>query len=141
MERLLWLQSVTVAASMAVLHAAPGAISAAAAAVGELPSPQMLRVRRLETCWIICKPDRVLVIFSVHLEDEADVALGQAFCQEIADESTAQWINGKPRDFSLPCSFSEPKDLPNDVKTLGLQPSSLPNVGYLTLSLSDQIVH
>lgn len=137
MERLLWLQGVSAGAG-----AGPGtaiaAIAAAAAAVRELPSPLHLQVRRLEDCWIVCKADRVLVVLSVHLEDEADVALGQAFCQEIADESTAQWINGKPRDFSMPCSFNEPKDLPHDVK--GLLPSSMPNVGYLTLALSDQLV-
>lgn len=139
MERLVWLQGVTVAAASAAQRAAPGAaIAAAAAAVGQLPDPWMFQVRRLETCWIICKPDRVLVVFSVHLDDEADVALGQTFCQEIADESTAQWSNGKPRDFSLPCSFQEPKDVPHDIK--GFPLASMPNVGFLTLTLADQIV-
>jgi len=86
----------------------------------------------METCWIVSKPDRVLVIVSVNLDDEVDVTLGRAFCQEFAETGR------KPTDFSLPCSFNEPKEIPSDLRGITSEP--LPNVGFLTLTLSDQCV-
>jgi len=112
--------------------AAKAAAEAAAAAIGKPLAPICLRVRCLESCWIICKPYRVLVILSISLEDEVDVALGRAFCQEFAETGR------KPTDFSLPCTFNEPRDLPSDLRGESLESS--PNVGFLTLTLSDQCV-
>mmetsp|Transcript_113526 Transcript_113526/g.316164 ORF Transcript_113526/g.316164 Transcript_113526/m.316164 type:complete len:342 (-) Transcript_113526:97-1122(-) len=132
-DRLRWLRDATARGADAAKTAAPGnAAVAAAAALGTPPPLLALRVRRLETCWIVCKPDRVLVIMSVHLDDEVDVALGRAFCQEFAETGR------KPGDFSLPCSFNEPKDVPSDLRGVALE--SPPNVGFLTLTLSDQCV-
>jgi len=80
-----WLRNATDRAREAGMRAVPGgAAEAAAAAIGKPPAPICLQVRCLESCWIICKPDRVLVILSISLEDEVDVALGRAFCQEFA---------------------------------------------------------
>lgn len=128
-----WLRNATDRARQAGMRAAPGgAAEAAAAAIGKPPAPICLQVRCLESCWIICKPDRVLVILSISLEDEVDVALGRAFCQEFAETGR------KPMDFSLPCTFNEPRDLPMDLRGESL--ASSPNVGFLTLTLSDQCV-
>eukprot|EP00930_Biecheleria_cincta_P050846 TRINITY_DN36017_c0_g1_i1.p1 TRINITY_DN36017_c0_g1~~TRINITY_DN36017_c0_g1_i1.p1 ORF type:complete len:324 (+),score=57.74 TRINITY_DN36017_c0_g1_i1:59-1030(+) len=104
----------------------------AAGAAGSPPQPIMLQFRQRETCWIVPKQDRVLVILSVDLDDEADVALGRAFCQEFAENKK------KGTEFSLPCSFHEPKDAPSEVRGIGL--GSSPNVGFLTLTLTDQHV-
>jgi len=132
-ERLRWLRRATASATEASRRASPGSAAAAAtAAIGQPPAPLELHVRRLETCWLICKPDRVLVIFSVDLDDEVDVALGRAFCQEFAE------TNRKPTDFSLPCTFHEPKEPPSDLRGANITVS--PNVGFLTLTLSDQCV-
>jgi len=132
-ERLRWLRDTTAAVAAASKAALPGeAAAAVAAARGRVPEALELRVRRLETCWIVTKEDRVLIIFSVHLEDEVDVALGRAFCQEFAE--TGQ----RAKDFAPPCVFSEPRDLPNDLRDR--RPAEAPNVGYLTLTLSDQAV-
>lgn len=132
-ERLLWLQGAVAAGDEAAARAAPGKAAAAAnAAAGPPPPLLQLQVRQLETCWIVAKPDRILVIVSVHVQDEVDVALGRAFCQEFAE------TNRKATDFSLPCSFSEPKDLPSDLR--GLPAPAAPNVGFLTLTLSEQSV-
>lgn len=96
------------------------------------PAMLSFQARNLETCWIVSKPDRVSVIFSMHLDDEVDVTLGRAFCTEFAE------TNRKANDFSLPCTFSEPKDPPIDLRDI--QIANIPNVGYLTLTLSDQCV-
>lgn len=132
-ERLRWLRRATASAQEAARKAAPGsAAAAAAAAIGQPPATQELHVRRLETCWLVSKSDRVLVIFSVHLDDEVDVALGRAFCQEFAE------TNRKPTDCSLPCTFHEPREPPSDLR--GMNITALPNVGFLTLTLSDKCV-
>mmetsp|Transcript_17714 Transcript_17714/g.37653 ORF Transcript_17714/g.37653 Transcript_17714/m.37653 type:complete len:358 (+) Transcript_17714:59-1132(+) len=132
-ERIRWLREATVAKAAAAATAAPGcAARDMDAAGGKPPALLELQVRRLETCWIVSKHDRVLVVMSIHLDDEVDVALGRAFCQEFAE------TNRKATDFSLPCTFSEPKDPPNDLR--GCPPAVLPNVGFLTLTLSDQCV-
>lgn len=133
LSRLRWLRDAMGAASGAAAKASPGnASAAAAAALGQPPPPLELQLRRLETCWIVPKQDRVLVILSVHLEDEGDVALARAFCQEFAE------TNRKGTEFSLPCTFHEPKDIPTDVRGKALP--FPPNVGFLTLTLSDQHV-
>jgi len=38
----------------------------------------------------------------------------------------------------LPCTFTEPKEPPNDLKDAAL--SSLPNVGFISFTISDQAV-
>lgn len=115
-ERLRWLRESTAAGGKA----------------GSPPASVTLQLRRLETCWIISKPDRVLVITAIHFEDEVDVTLARTFCQEFADSKT------KAGDFALPCSFNEPKDIPSDLKDMTLP--IMPNVGFLTMTLSDQAV-
>jgi len=119
-EKLRWLREAS--------HGHPATASAAG------PPPPMLeiRIRDMETLWIVSKPDRVSVIAAVNLDDEADVALGRAFCQEFAE------TNRTPSHFTPPCSFAESKDLPADLKSC--PPANLPNVGFLTLTLSDQSV-
>lgn len=90
------------------------------------------QLRPHESCWIITKPDRVVVIFSVQLDDEGDIALGKNFCQEFAE------TNRKPSDSTLPCTFTEPKEPPPDLR--GLNVGAPPNVGYISLTVSDQQV-
>jgi actin related protein 2/3 complex subunit 2 len=120
-ERLRWLREATKGAKNTTVTAN----------VAPLPILQ-IQVRQLETCWIVCKPDRVLVVFIVHVEDEVDIALGRAFCQEFAETGR------KASDTSLPCTFTEPKDgVPADLRSM--QPT-LPNVGFISLTLSDQCV-
>lgn len=122
-ERLRWLQEATSGGRRNTTMSANAA---------EVPPAVTLQVRQLETCWIVAKADRVLVIFTVHLEDEVDVALGRAFCQEIADPKMKDSSGG------LPCSFFEPKEPPAELRSVAL--NSLPNVGFLSLSVSDQVV-
>lgn len=95
--------------------------------------PPLLRfqVRRNETCWIVVKPDRVAIVFSIHLDDEVDVALGRAFCTEFAETKRAGALH------ALPCSFSYPQDVPQDIQGQVLSP---PNVGFLAFTISDQAV-
>jgi len=102
--------------------------------VGSQKTPPFLTIllREQETCWIVVKPDRVTVIFSVHLQDEADVALGRIFCREFAEEA-----NRKPREFAPPCSFNGPDDIPSDVRSAS---NVAPNVGFLSLTVTDQVV-
>ncbi|CAK0800557.1 unnamed protein product, partial [Prorocentrum cordatum] len=131
--RLQFLRDAAQRARQAAATAAPGdAAGAAARALGQPPPVVSLRVRRLETCWIVSKPDRVQVILSIHLDDEVDVALARAFCQEFAE------ANRNPQVGSLPCTFNEPKDTPIDLRELGS--FRLPNVGFIAFTLSDQIV-
>lgn len=125
-ERLRWLREATQG-----IAAAPTAAKDASKAMTP-PPPLEFRVRQTETIWIVVKQDRVLIILSVHLDDEVDVALGRAFCQEFAE------TNRIPNNFSPPCSFHESKDLPNDLRNT--PPANPPNVGFLTLTLSDQSV-
>lgn len=123
-EKLHWLQSAT----------SGGRRNATVSAnESEVPPVVTFHVRPLETCWIVAKVDRVLVIFTVHLEDEGDVALGRAFCQEIADTKMMKDSSG-----GLPCTFTEPKEPPNDLRDIAL--SSLPNVGFISFTVSDQVV-
>ncbi|CAL1150101.1 unnamed protein product [Cladocopium goreaui] len=56
-----------------------------AEAIGQPPEACMLQLRNQESCAIVPKPDRIIVILSIHLDDETDVALGRAFCQEFAE--------------------------------------------------------
>mmetsp|Transcript_60078 Transcript_60078/g.130300 ORF Transcript_60078/g.130300 Transcript_60078/m.130300 type:complete len:332 (+) Transcript_60078:71-1066(+) len=116
-ERLRWLRDEAKRSAGSTVPSAPPALLG-------------LQVRQLEVCWIVLKSDRVVVIIGVHLEDEADTALARAFCQEFAETNR--------RDSSLPCLFSEPKDVPSDLRALSLE--AVPNVGFLTLTLSDQAV-
>jgi len=96
-----------------------------------VPPVVSLQLRQNEKCWIICKPDRVVVIFTIHVDDDGDVALGRAFCQEFSE------TNRKPSDKSLPCKFTERKEPPEDLS--GQQVPTV-NVGFLSLTLSDQCV-
>ncbi|CAE8589976.1 unnamed protein product, partial [Polarella glacialis] len=45
----------------------------------------------------------------------------------------------KATEFSLPCSFSESRNPPEEIRGLALN-AAAPNVGFLTLTLSDQHV-
>eukprot|EP00747_Dinoflagellata_sp_TGD_P165266 gnl/TRDRNA2_/TRDRNA2_186316_c0_seq1.p1 gnl/TRDRNA2_/TRDRNA2_186316_c0~~gnl/TRDRNA2_/TRDRNA2_186316_c0_seq1.p1 ORF type:complete len:336 (+),score=62.32 gnl/TRDRNA2_/TRDRNA2_186316_c0_seq1:136-1143(+) len=125
-ERIRTLRDETSTEKRAAARAA-GTVAGLAAA-----QPLELRVRPHETCWIIAKPDRILIIFTIHLDDEVDVALGRVFCTELAE------TNRNPTNFSLPCTFNEPKDVPSDLR--GMRLTDAPNVGFLTLTLSDQLV-
>lgn len=94
--------------------------------------PATLRVRRNETTWILPKQDRVVVIFSVHTEDESTTTIARTFCQEFVEAH-----RGCPG--SLPCSFTEPKEPPSELA--GLPPADTPpSVGYLSMTISDQKV-
>jgi len=124
-ERIRWLRDATggSAARNATMAAADSRV---------LPALQ-LQIRELETCWIICKPDRVVVIFTIHLDDEVDVALGRAFCQEF------QETGRPPTNSPLPCTFSESKESPpSDLR--GVPLATMPNVGFISFALSDQLV-
>lgn len=120
-KRLMWLRDAT---------ATKKGGNSTVASTATVPAPVMVQVRQLESCWIICKPDRILVIFTIHLDDEVDVALGRAFCQEFAETGR------KASDSSLPCTFTEPKEPPADLR--GMTTSFTPNVGYISMTLSDQ---
>lgn len=96
-----------------------------------VPPVLALQFRQLEQCWIICKPDRVTVVFTIHIDDDTDVALGRAFCQEFAE------TNRKSSDSTLPCTFTEAREPPAILN--GLQVPAV-NVGFLSLTLSDQCV-
>lgn len=126
-DKLIWLRDAT----------AGGNRNTTVVNTGTVPPILCLQLRQLEHCWIICKADRVLVIFTVHLDDDGDVALGRAFCQEFSE------TNRKPSDSTLPCSFTEFKEPPADlaewVKQTGQQVPTV-NVGFLSLTLSDQCV-
>merc|ERR1711971_1403936 len=119
-ERLRWLRDQT----------SSGKRNTTVSAVGQVPPALSLHLRKLEQCWIVCKPDRVVIIFTVHLDDEVDVALGRTFCLEFAEA----------RSEALPCSFSDSQkdEPPADLR--GSQVSFVPNVGYLIFPLSDQVV-
>lgn len=119
-ERLVWLRDAT---------AGNTRNTTVAANIDSVPPLATLQFRKLETCWIACKPDRITVIFTIHVDDEVDVALGRAFCQEFSE------TNRKPSDSQLPCTFSEPKDPPQEIRD---QLSFAPNVGYISLTISDQ---
>ncbi|CAK0800559.1 unnamed protein product, partial [Prorocentrum cordatum] len=98
--RLQFLRDAAQRARQAAATAAPGdAAGAAARALGQPPPVVSLRVRRLETCWteIVSKPDRVQVILSIHLDDEVDVALARAFCQESSRRPTGTRRSGPCR--------------------------------------------
>mmetsp|Transcript_60852 Transcript_60852/g.145037 ORF Transcript_60852/g.145037 Transcript_60852/m.145037 type:complete len:318 (-) Transcript_60852:77-1030(-) len=98
----------------------------------EVAKPTMLQVRPMEWCWLISKVDRVVAIFAIHMANEVDIALGRAFCQEFAE------TNRKPNEFSLPCTFRHPQDPPIEIRDLEMP--EVPNVGFLSLSLSAQCV-
>lgn len=132
-NRLQWLRDATARADVAAKAAKPGHGAAAAeAAIGAPPPMFEFVVRPLETLWIVCKPDRILIIMSIHLNDEVEVALGRAFCQEFAE------TNRKPAAGAPPCTFNQPLDVPVDLRSQ--PPRFLPNVGFITLTLSDQSV-
>jgi len=95
--------------------------------------PMSLQVRPMEWCWLVSKPDRVLVIFAVHMDNDVDIALGRAFCQEFAE------TNRKPNEFSLPCTFRDARDPPVELRNVEL--AVVPNVGFLSLSLSEKSVN
>lgn len=133
-HRLVWLRDAATASAAAAAKATPGnQAAAAAAAAGTPPAPIELQLRKSETVWIIAKTDRVIVITSVHFEDEVDVTLARTFCQEFADSKS------KSAHFAPPCTFNEPKDLPIDLRELKIP--SMPNVGFLTLTLPDEAVY
>lgn len=122
-QRLKWLQESTQSSSRNTTVAFTGAV----------PPILELQVRQLEICWIVCKSDRVVILFTIHLDDEVDVSLGRAFCQEFAETGR------NPSESSLPCTFTEPKDgVPTDLR--GVKMQSMPNVGFLSLTISDQCV-
>lgn len=100
---------------------------------GVAPGPAAtLCVRRNETTWILPKQDRVVVIFSVHTDDDSTATIARTFCQEFVEAH-----RGVPG--SLPCSFCEPKEPPAELA--GLPPADLPpSVGYLIMTISDQKV-
>eukprot|EP00928_Gymnodinium_smaydae_P007026 TRINITY_DN12516_c1_g3_i1.p1 TRINITY_DN12516_c1_g3~~TRINITY_DN12516_c1_g3_i1.p1 ORF type:complete len:339 (+),score=62.92 TRINITY_DN12516_c1_g3_i1:70-1086(+) len=98
----------------------------------KVPDILELQLRDSETVWIVSKTDRVLVILAVNLDDKTDIALGRAFCQEFAE------TNRVPNSSFLPCKFSEPKDVPHDLRDRQL--AVLPSVGFLTLTLTDDFV-
>lgn len=58
---------------------------ARAKAIGQPPAPCMLQLRNQEHCAIVPKEDRIIVILAIQMDDEQDVALGRAFCQEFAE--------------------------------------------------------
>merc|ERR1712032_1257669 len=98
---------------------------------GGPPELMELRVRDHETMWIVPKRDSVSVIIAVNLEDEDDIALGRAFLQEFVD------CNRQSHHYMPPCSF-EDRDVPSDLRNNA--PQKKPNVGFLTLTFSDQSV-
>jgi len=102
------------------------------------PQPFAFQVRQFEICWIVPKEDRIMVIFGVHLDAEADVVLGRSFCVEFAD------AHRRLGGFSPPCNFFESKEPPTDIRQVSSQecsvPPNFPNVGYLCITLSDQAV-
>mmetsp|Transcript_19200 Transcript_19200/g.39674 ORF Transcript_19200/g.39674 Transcript_19200/m.39674 type:complete len:342 (+) Transcript_19200:18-1043(+) len=129
-----WLREAVATGDKAAAAAPQNAQQARKDAMGQPPAPVVLHVRQQETCCIVPKEDRILVILSIHLEDDVDVALGRAFCQEFAE------TNRKGNEFSLPCSFHEAKDKDMLSNLRGLNVSTNPNVGWLTLTLTDQHV-
>jgi len=135
-DRLRWLRDAAATGKAAAAKAAPGNQAAEAAkAVGTPPSMITLQVRRSETCWIIAKPDRVIVITSVHFDDEVDKTLAKTFCQEFADSGRGSATS------ALPCSFTEMKDetsVPADLRDVRMP--EMPNVGFLTMVFGDQII-
>lgn len=137
-QRLRWLRDAVAKCDEAAKKAVPGnAKATAAAAMGTPPPIIQLQVRRSETIWIVTKEDRVNVIMSVNLEDEVDVALGRAFCQEFAETNRTNTDVVAP-----PCSFTDAKaaakDPPADLRSI--TNLEQPNVGFLMLTLSDQMV-
>ncbi|CAE7025218.1 unnamed protein product [Symbiodinium microadriaticum] len=91
-----WLREAVATGDKAAAAAPQNAQQARKDAMGQPPAPIVLHVRQQETCCIVPKEDRILVILSIHLEDDVDVALGRAFCQEFAE------TNRKGNEFSLP---------------------------------------
>mmetsp|Transcript_74958 Transcript_74958/g.163631 ORF Transcript_74958/g.163631 Transcript_74958/m.163631 type:complete len:385 (+) Transcript_74958:245-1399(+) len=144
-ERLLWLRGTVEKADEAHKNAVPGnGQNAAREAVGVIPQTLPFQVRHLEQCWLVCKADRVLVIMTINLEDEVDVALGRAFCQEFAEANRGAMDASKRMSLRSgervppPCSFNEPKEKPVDLRDL--PDHEPPTVGYLTLMITDQMV-
>merc|ERR1712098_425718 len=101
----------------------------------KVPPMLQLQVRQMETVWIVTKSDRVVVIMSVSVEDEVDVALGRAFCQEFAETNRSS----NASTFQPPCSFCEPRQPPSDLQGVNFD-NGLPNVGFISLTISDQSV-
>eukprot|EP00929_Paragymnodinium_shiwhaense_P102478 TRINITY_DN65675_c0_g1_i1.p1 TRINITY_DN65675_c0_g1~~TRINITY_DN65675_c0_g1_i1.p1 ORF type:complete len:375 (-),score=67.64 TRINITY_DN65675_c0_g1_i1:45-1094(-) len=135
-QRLCRLRDAAANAKEAARAAPPGAAreaESAALAAAPQAAPAVLQVRHNETIWIVPKSDRVLVILGVQLDDDVDVTLGRAFCQEFAETNRGNTSNWQP-----PCSFNESKDMPTELRAL--PSAAVPNVGYLMLTLSDQQV-
>lgn len=133
-QRLAWLQDAVARGDEAAKKAPMNAQEARTQAIGQPPRPLTLQLQSQEWCGIVPKLDRIVVILSIHLEDEKDVALGRAFCQEFAE------TNRKGNEFSLPCSFHEPKDKNTISDLRGLSMTTMPNVGFLSFTLTDQHV-
>eukprot|EP00434_Breviolum_minutum_P014557 symbB.v1.2.012836.t1/scaffold887.1/size155094/3 len=105
-RRLSWLRDAVRQGDAAAKKAPLNAQEARNAAIGKPPEPCMLQLRNQEFCAIVPKQDRIIVILSIQLDDDTDVALGRAFCQEFAE------TNRKGNEFSLPCECSEPNTGP-----------------------------
>lgn len=137
-ERLKWLQN-SVNELAAVGKAAPPGEAANAAAKHavqmKIPPIAEIQVRQMETMWLVTKPDRIVVIMSVSVEDDVDVALGRAFCQEFAETNRSS----NASTFQPPCSFNETKEMPADIRGVNFD-RGLPNVGFISLTITDQSV-
>jgi hypothetical protein len=137
-ERLKWLQSSVNEMAAVAKAAPPGEGSNAAAkhaAQMKIPPMAEIQLRQMETMWLVTKPDRVVVIMSVSVEDDVDVALGRAFCQEFAETNRSS----NASTFQPPCSFNETKEMPADIRGVNFD-RGLPNVGFISLTLTDQSV-
>eukprot|EP00913_Durusdinium_trenchii_P002532 g2341.t1 len=80
-QRLAWLQDAVARGDEAAKKAPMNAQEARTQAIGQPPRPLTLQLQSQEWCGIVPKLDRIVVILSIHLEDEKDVALGRAFCR------------------------------------------------------------
>jgi actin related protein 2/3 complex subunit 2 len=107
------------------------AMSAVLAGRGGAEAPLVLRPRPREPVYVLCRADRVLVIFHVLVAEPTDRAVARTVAQELTEAYRA--VNNAP-----PVSWSE-REPPMELKGLfpGLDtPATEPlSIGYLTFTI------
>ncbi len=88
------------------------------------PEPVEVHFRSTESFFVLSKPDRVTIIFSVAFTDPTDQAVARVFLQEFADSQ--RLVSSAP-----PCSFSA--DAPMELQGVVQQDSEL--IGYLSFAI------
>ena len=90
------------------------------------PEPVEVHFRSSESYFVLSKPDRVTVIFSVAFTDPTDQAIARVFLQEFADSQ--RLVSSAP-----PCSFSA--DPPMELQSVSVVQADADLIGYLSFAI------